>query len=237
MRPHPANSNLKKAGTIVSEIDRLLQLKYGAPNKQKRTDPLDVLIRTILSQNTSDTNSDRAFSELRKRFSDWNEVKLAPLHHLENAIRIGGLAKTKAQRIRSILTHIYETHGKLSLKCLYEMQPEEASSVLAAFKGVGPKTINCVLLFGCGMDVFPVDTHILRISKRLGLLPENTNLEAAHVYWAQILPEGLAYSLHINLIAHGRLTCEARKPQCAVCILNHLCQYALRPKSDPTNIS
>jgi len=222
------NFDLKKKQKAVSRIVRLLRKEYGVPPERNAADPLDVLVRTILSQNTSDINSDRAFDELKKRFEDWNSVRLASRLQIEAAIRGGGLAKTKAQRIKEILSQIYNLYGRISLEPVCDMDPSEASSFLSAFKGVGPKTVNCVLLFGCGMDAFPVDTHILRISKRLGLIPQSTGLGLAHRLWAEFLPQGLAYSLHLNLIEHGRRTCRARNPQCFTCCLRHYCKYFLR---------
>jgi endonuclease-3 len=198
------SSDSKQKKNSIRKIERRLRKEYGVRQEREPTDPIDVLIQTILSQNTSDTNSHRAFEGLRRRFGDWNAVRLAPARRIEEAIHIGGLAKVKSHRIRMILSRIHDCFGELSLHSLCEMTPEEASALLEKFKGVGPKTVHCVLLFGCGMDVFPVDTHILRISKRLGLIPENTTLDRAHRLWAEFLPRGLAYSLHLNLIEHGR---------------------------------
>ncbi len=216
----------------VRTIELLLRKEYGPPPKRERTDPLAVLLQTILSQNTSDTNSHRAFERLQKRFDDWNAARLAPARQIENAIRVGGLARTKARRIKNILSRIHESQGRLSLRSLCRMKPERAAAALGGFKGVGPKTVNCVLLFGCGMNVFPVDTHILRVSKRLGLIPDNTSLEHAHKLWAELLPAGLAYPLHLNLIEHGRRTCHARRPRCPSCCLRHICRYYLARSTD-----
>lgn len=186
-------------------------------------DPLNVLIRTVLSQNTTDTNSQRAYDTLKEHFPDWNAVRLAPRGRIENAIRTGGLARIKALRIKAILSKIHSEYGNLSLEPLCGMNAETALAALLAHEGVGLKTANCVLLFGCGMNVFPVDTHILRISKRLGLIPSSASLEQAHTIWAQYLPNRLALSLHVNLIVHGRRTCLARTPICQRCCLRHVC--------------
>jgi endonuclease-3 len=186
---------------------------------------VDVLIQTILSQNTSDTNSHRAFKNLRDRFPQWDDVVAARPAEIENAIRTGGLAKIKAHRIKNILSRIKSEWKTVSLDFLCAMSPEQARAVLAGFKGVGPKTAHCVLLFGCAMDVFPVDTHILRISKRIGLIHESASLERAHELWSEFLPPGLAYPLHINLIEHGRRTCRARNPRCCECCLGDLCCF------------
>lgn len=220
------NSNFCRE-TTIRNIEQLLRAEYGSPPQRKSRDPLGVLIRTILSQNTSDINSRRALDRLRGRFGDWDAVRTASHREVEEAIRIGGLANVKAKRIKEILSKIHTLFGEMSLGLICSMEPDKASALLSAFEGVGPKTVNCVLLFGCGMDVFPVDTHILRISKKLGLIPENTSLERAHRLWAQILPEGLAYSLHLNLIEHGRHVCHTRNPQCLECCLKRYCAYPI----------
>lgn len=212
----------------IRRIERSLRKQYGKPSEKEAADPLDVLVRTILSQNTTDANSGRAFERLRERFGGWDAARRAPCRQIEEAIRVGGLAKVKARRIKKILSQIHESYGEMSLDSLRDMEPGEASAALSAFEGVGPKTVNCVLLFGCAMNVFPVDTHILRISRRLGLIPQNTSLENAHKLWAGFLPDGLAYSLHLNLIKHGRLTCTARRPKCPACCLRRTCKYCRR---------
>ena len=220
-----AYSDPTKKKKNVLKIERLLCKEYGNPPKREQADPLDVLVQTILSQNTNDRNSGRAFDSLRVRFDGWNAARVAPVRQIEEAIRVGGLAKVKSKRIKRILSQVHKLHGWLSLRSLCTMESEDAYAALGKFQGVGPKTINCVLLFGCGMDVFPVDTHILRVSKRLGLIPENTGLVRAHKLWAEFLPPKLAYSLHLNLIEHGRQTCLARRPQCHRCCLKRLCKY------------
>ena len=159
---------------VIRRIQRSLRKQYGEPPEKEAADPLDVLVRTILSQNTTDANSSRAFERLRERFGAWDAARRAPCRQIEEAIRVGGLAKVKARRIKKILSQIHESYGEMSLDSLRDMEPGEASAALSAFEGVGPKTVNCVLLFGCAMNVFPVDTHILRIPRRLGLIPQNT---------------------------------------------------------------
>ncbi len=210
---------------IVQKLGRLLRARYGQPQRYQYNDPLDALIQTILSQNTSDLNSGRAFAALRTKYPTWESARLARPSDIEETIRSGGLAKTKARRIHHILNAIYKDFGQVSLRCLLSMSPEQASETLSAFHGVGPKTVNCVLLFGCRMDVFPVDTHILRLSKRLGVLEENVSLERAHLLWAQLAPHGSCLSLHLNLIEHGRRVCRPRNPRCPACMLKSLCAY------------
>lgn len=206
-------------------IDRLLKKHYGPPPAIAHDAPLDVLVRTILSQNTSDQNSHRAFERLKERFPEWTAVLSASTRQIEATIRVGGLAKTKARRIKAIISQIRRECDTLSLDWLCAMDAQEATKVLTGFKGVGPKTIRCVLLFACGMDVFPVDTHIFRISRRIGLIPESASTERAHQLWDEFLPRGLAYSLHLGLIEHGRRTCAARQPKCTLCCLRSLCNY------------
>lgn len=222
----PVNAQ-RATRTAVRTLEQLLRAEYGRPPERKPAHPLDVLIQTILSQNTSDINSSRAFDSLRASLGDWDAVRRAPQRKLEKAIRVGGLASVKSKRIKKILSRIHARFGAMSLGALCGMKPEEAAALLSSFEGVGPKTVNCVLLFGCGMDVFPVDTHILRISKRLGLVSDKATLESAHRFWARVLPEGLAYSLHLNLIEHGRRVCHARNPHCLKCCLSRSCTYFL----------
>jgi len=217
-----------KRRTLVQKIERLLRKQYGFPKKKISPDPLDVLVQTILSQNTTDANSHRAFERLRDRFAQWGAVMLAPVGQIEEAIRIGGLAKTKARRIQKILSQIHDSYGSHSLRHLCGMTPSDAAGILQEFEGVGRKTINCVLLFGCDMDVFPVDTHILLISKRLGLIPEKACMERAHTLWVTFLPANTAFPLHLNFIKHGRQTCRAHVPRCSECCLKHLCKHFVR---------
>jgi endonuclease-3 len=214
---------LKEKRDLTRRIDELLCAEYGKPQRRKAEDPIDVLIRTILSQNTTDTNSRRAFDGLKDRFSNWDSVRSAPTKRIERAIRVGGLANVKAKRIRDILNRIHAEHGTLSLRPLRKMNLREALEILLGYSGVGSKTANCVLLFGFGMNAFPVDTHILRISRRIGLIPENTSLARSHDLWALFLPGELAYTLHLNLIAHGRGTCRPQNPRCRECCLGSVC--------------
>jgi endonuclease-3 len=215
--------SLAEKRNLVRKIHALLCEEYGEPRRRKAEDPVDVLIRTILSQNTSDTNSRRAFDGLKNRFPEWDSARCAPTKRIEQAIRVGGLAAIKARRIKDILTRIHAEYGNISLRPLGAMIPREALEKLLRYKGVGSKTAHCVLLFGFGMDAFPVDTHILRISKRIGLIPEKTSLDRAHDMWARFLPGKLAYSLHLNLIAHGRRICRSQSPRCRECCLNPVC--------------
>jgi endonuclease-3 len=187
--------------------------------------PLDQLISTILSQNTNDTNRDRAFLALRRRFSTWEELRDAEPEAVIATIRPAGLANQKGPRIQEVLREITRQRGALDLEFLSSLPPEQALSWLQSFKGVGPKTASIVLLFAFGKPAFPVDTHIYRVTGRLGLRPARMSVEQAHAYLAGLFPSDTYYALHLNLIRLGREICHARKPDCPVCPLNQLCDY------------
>lgn len=210
----------------IHTIHRRLVKEYGEPARPRPIPALDELIFTILSQNTNDTNRDRAYAVLRERFPDWASVAEAPTGEIADAVRIGGLGDTKAGYIQGVLRHIYAERGEYSLDFLEGLSDADALDYLRALPGVGAKTANCVLVFSLGRDVFPVDTHILRVSKRLGLIPEKTDLAKAHEIWAAMVPDGLGYRLHKNLINHGRKVCTARKPLCGGCVLADTCPSA-----------
>jgi endonuclease-3 len=207
----------------VRRVTLLLEKQYGIPRRERSGDPLDILIETILSQNTNDRNRDKAYQRLRTRFPHWENVLEAKTRSIVSAIRPGGLAEQKAQRIHEILHWIKEREGRVSLVFLKRMGFEEIKKTIGTLKGIGPKTLHCLLLFGLGREAFPVDTHILRIGKRLGLLPEWMGAEKAHAWIVPFLPEGKTLSLHLNLIRFGRSVCKARKPQCDICFLKDEC--------------
>jgi len=218
-------------------IHRLLIEEYGDHPWSPRLDPVSELVLTILSQNTNDVNRDRAWQRLRTRFPgpDWKAVMTAPTEVLAEAIRPGGLAETKAPRIQEALRVILSERGELSLEFLADMSVEEAKAWLTRLKGVGPKTAAIVLLFSLGRPAFPVDTHVHRVSRRLGLVPPNTSREKAHRLLESLLPEEIYYAFHLNLIAHGREVCRARVPKCAVCVLQPHCDHY--SSSDPDSES
>jgi endonuclease-3 len=188
-------------------------------------------VLTILSQHTSDINRDRAFDEMRRRFPSWETVRDAPTEELADAIRAGGLANIKAPRIQDVLRLISEERGELDLDFLMEMSPEDAKAWLARFKGVGPKTAACVLMFACGMPVLPVDTHVYRVSQRLGLIDERTNAEKAHSVLEAMLAPEQRYPFHIHMITHGRRVCKAPRPLCEVCVVKEWCSHYARHRS------
>ncbi|MDX1615076.1 MAG: endonuclease III [Candidatus Promineifilaceae bacterium] len=206
-------------------IYRLLLEQYGQPEWRPHLPPVDELVSTILSQNTNDTNRDRAFERLQKRFSDWEAVLAAPEDEIVEAIRPAGLANQKAPRIHGALEQILEERGEISLDFLAEMPLNEAREWLTDIKGVGPKTAAIVLLFAFNRPVFPVDTHVHRVSRRLGLIADSLSAEKAHQALADLAEPDHYYSLHLNLIRHGREICTARKPKCERCFLSAHCRY------------
>jgi endonuclease-3 len=209
----------------VKRIVLLLEKEYGAPQRDRGADPLDTLIQTILSQNTNDLNRDRAYERLKNRFPRWEDVLQAKKEAILSAIRPGGLAGQKAKRIQETLRWIQKREGRLTLSFLKDMDSEEIQKLIEGLKGVGPKTIHCLLLFGLGRDAFPVDTHILRIGKRIGFIPNAMDAARAHPWMVPLIPRGKSLSLHINLIRFGRETCRARHPQCRECFLAEECLY------------
>ena len=209
----------------LRKITLLLEKEYGIPRRTPPGNPLDVLIETILSQNTSDSNRDKAYRKLKARFPRWEDVLEAKTKGIVSAIREGGLGVRKARRIREILHWIQKRQGKLSLSFLREMDSEEIKSTIGPLKGVGPKTLHCLLLFGLGREAFPVDTHILRIGKRLGFIPDRMDAEKAHEWMSPLIPKKESLSLHLNLIRFGRSVCKAKKPLCGHCFLSGQCLF------------
>ncbi|MGI5834903.1 MAG: endonuclease III domain-containing protein [Chloroflexota bacterium] len=207
----------------IDEIDRLLEDEYGPPAPRRKPRPLDELILTILSQHTTDANSHRAFESLRQRFPTWEQVMDADPSEIAEAIRSGGLAQTKAIRIKELLLKLWEEYGALDMDFLCDMELDEARRLLLSLGGVGPKTAACVLLFSCGKPAFPVDTHIHRVARRLGLIGTKVTAEEAHLILEKVVPPEKMYPFHLNLIIHGRRTCKAQRPRCEVCPLAPVC--------------
>jgi endonuclease III len=206
--------------------DRLRAL-YGAKVNRPHGHPIAELVRTILSQNTSDTNRDVAYERLRERFPTWEEVRDAPLDQVADALRPGGLAETKAPRIQEALRRIANGDGEPDLDWLADAPREEAIDYLVALPGVGRKTAACVMIFALGRPEIPVDTHVHRVGGRLGLFPERASFEVAHDEMLRITDPADAYELHINLIEHGRAVCRPR-PRCDQCELRRMCPYYRR---------
>jgi endonuclease-3 len=207
------------------EIHQRLLDVYGEPSWRNPLQPMDELISTILSQNTNDVNRDRAFQSLRYHFPTWEMVRDAVEDEVIEAIQTAGLANQKGPRIQAILRAITEERGNLDLEFLRQMPPQDVYDWLTKFKGVGPKTAAIVLQFSLNMPAFPVDTHIYRLSNRLGLRPPKASAEASHTILAQLFPPETYYAAHLNIIRHGRQVCHARKPECQNCFLQDLCLY------------
>jgi len=199
---------------------------YGKPIWRDPLPPLDELVSTILSQNTNDTNRDRAFCSLKGQYDNWEAVRDAPPEEVINTIKTAGLANQKGPRIQAVLKGITEQRGNLELDFLQDFTTDEAMDWLLQFKGVGPKTASIVLQFSLGKPAFPVDTHIYRVSGRLGLRPPKMNVEQAHKHLADLFPPETYYDAHLNIIRLGREICRARKPDCDRCPLQELCDYA-----------
>jgi endonuclease-3 len=201
-----------------------LRREYGRPVLRAHRAPIDELILTVLSQNTNDRNRDVAWARLRGRFQSWDAVRDAPVAEIEDAIRPGGLAPTKAVRIKQIL----EALGEDDLCWLEEAPLEEARDYLCDLPGVGRKTAACVLLFSFGRPEVPVDTHVYRVASRLGLIRAGASFDEAHDEMLRLVDPDDAYEVHVLLIRHGRRTCTAREPRCAECPLRRMCPEGRR---------
>ena len=211
---------------LVQQVHQRLLKFYGQPTWQNPLPPVDELISTILSQNTNDTNRDRAFNFLRQHFPTWEAVRDADTTSVIAAIRPAGLANQKGPRIQQVLREITAERASLDLGFLKDLPVEEARTWLMKFKGVGPKTAAIVLLFSLGRPAFPVDTHIYRVTGRIGLRPEKMSVEDTHTYLEKLFPPETYYDAHLNLIRLGREICAARKPACPRCPLREICNYA-----------
>lgn len=221
----PSSAELAEKKSRVKYITQNLEAAYGIPINDDPCDPLDELILTILSQSTTDINSRRAFESLKRRFPDWESASRARPSSIAAAIKSGGLANAKSLVIKNALNEIKARRGALDLSFLQTAPIEEARSFLTSLAGIGPKTAACVLLFACDRKIFPMDTHILRITKRAGLVPEKFSDEQAHQLMEKLIPPKKHYSLHVNLIRHGRQICRPQNPKCDKCPLIEHCDY------------
>ena len=208
----------------TQKIESLL-IKYYGKKILHRSNAVDELVLTILSQNTNDKNRDKAFQSLKHKYSSWNHVIASRPKAVADAIKTGGLANIKSVRIMKILKEIQKSSNGLNLDYLMDMPLEKAWETLQEFNGVGPKTAACVLLFSFGRPVMPKDTHILRIGKRLGLIPSDFDAAKAHKWIHDLKLPVEILSFHLNLIEHGRKICRPKNPQCPNCFLNQLCDY------------
>ena len=213
------------SGKPIPYLIQNLERTYGVPENRRTSDPLDMLIKIILSQATSDVNSERTFAALKKRFPRWDALLRARTSTLAETIRSGGLANQKAAVIKDVLRQIKAEHGTLDLSFLQDVPSEAATRYLSQFRGIGPKTIACTLLFACRKEVFPLDTHIFRVLRRVGLIPQKCTDRRAHEIMNEVVPEGKFYSFHVNLIRHGRTLCRPRDPLCERCPIVEYCDY------------
>jgi endonuclease III len=225
----PMNAGMAPGGSRerewAAEIYRQLDAAYGTPDWRPYYAPVDELVLTILSQNTNDVNSLRAFEALKAHYPTWHAVLAAPVDELTYTIRIGGLGPQKAPRIQAALSRILEERGNFDLDFLAEWPVDQALDWLTGFNGIGPKTASIVLLFCFGKPAFPVDTHITRVTRRLGLAGTKDSPEKIQHIWEALVPGEWYYSLHLNFIRHGREVCRAPKPRCAACVLSTVCRY------------
>ncbi len=219
--------NLKTRAIAIHE--KLVEV-FGEPIWRTPLPAIDELVSTILSQNTNDVNRDRGFHALRAKFPTWEEVRDADPEEVIEAIRPAGLANQKGPRIQEVLRSITGERGSLNLDFLADLPLEEARAWLTKFNGVGPKTAAIVLCFSLNMPAFPVDTHIYRVSGRIGLRPEKMTVEQAHPHLESVFPPETYYAAHLNLIRLGREVCGARKPNCPQCPIRKLCDYNAKTK-------
>ena len=218
----PADLQAKRA--LLAQADSLLTKKYGDPSPVPK-EPVHELILTILSQNTSDHNRDRAFKSLQMKYPDWESIAAASPAEIETAIRSGGLAKQKSKNIVEILNWVHDQSGSFNLDWLGEIPLEQALSRLTALKGVGIKTASVVMCFSFDAPVFPVDVHVHRICRRLELSPHNGTAETTHGYLQPLIPGGRWKQLHLNLLKLGRTSCRPSNPDCPRCPLADNCPY------------
>lgn len=216
---------MKQLAQRAVKIHNKLLEAFGRPTWRNPLPPVDELVSTILSQNTNDINRDRAFNALRAKFPTWELVRDANAQDVVAAIRPAGLANQKGPRIQQVLRQITEERGSLDLSFLADMPLADARSWLTKFNGVGPKTAAIVLCFSLGLPAFPVDTHIYRVSGRIGLRPEKMTVEQTHPHLETLFPPDAYYAAHLNLIRLGREICQARKPDCQKCPIQKLCDY------------
>ena len=211
---------------LAKQVDQLLLAFYGCPIWRTPLPAVDELVSTILSQNTNDLNRDKAFNALRQKFPSWEAVSRADPEVVISAIRSAGLSNQKGPRIQQILQQIINERGSIDLDFLRQYPRDEARAWLMRFKGVGPKTAAIVLLFSLGMPAFPVDTHIFRVTGRVGLRPDGMNVEVAHTHLENLFPPNSYADAHLNIIRLGREICTARQAHCSICPLQSVCSFA-----------
>lgn len=212
------------SGQMLAEVDARLRAVFGTPRNRER-DAVSQLVATMLSQATTDIQTERSFDKLRRRYPTWEQVRDAPVAGIAQQIKSSGLSRQKAPRIQAALRQIYRERGAIELDFLKKLPVEDAYKWLVGLGGVGPKTASIVMLFTFRKPFFPVDTHIHRIARRLGWAAPNASAEQVHRRLQPLVPRGMHYRLHVNLIRHGREICIARLPRCEICPLTDLCDY------------
>jgi len=215
--------DIDKLRIKTQRINDILEDEFGIPERTDDEKPLDTLIHTILSQNTNDVNSGKAYDRLIERYASWDEVLNADVDDIADTIKIGGLAKQKSIRIKHLLGWIKENYGQLNIDFICDMDTRDAIELFTKLNGIGLKTISVTLCFACKKEVFPVDTHIFRVSKRLDLIPSSSTPDKAHEIMGKLCPLGKAFSLHVNMITFGRNICHAQNPECKICPLIDYC--------------
>jgi endonuclease-3 len=219
----------KDATQLRSKVRRVvaaLEKRFGEPKVRRRVDLIGSFVLTMLSQHTSDVNAERAFGVLKSKFPEWEDVASATPRQIAGAIRCAGLANQKSGRIRDFARWIKATFGGYDLSAMKTMPTDEITKLFTSVNGIGIKTVSVVLLFSLGRDVCPVDTHVHRICRRVGLVPDNATAEQTHHRMAPLIAEGKSMSLHVNFLRLGRTICHARGPKCPECPLKRLCDYA-----------
>lgn len=213
---------------VIAEMSTVLDETFGGTARdleRARPDGLDALMRTVLSQNTTDENRDRAYDRMRARFPDWGDVMAADVAQLKDAIRVAGLSNTKAPNMQAFLRWLKRERGNLNLDFLRDLPNQAAVSLLTEHRGIGVKTAYIVLAFAFDRDMCAVDTHVYRILRRVGLVSSRCSREKAHTELAPLIPGGQARSYHINMVEFGKTVCTARNPYCEACPVSRLCRY------------
>ncbi len=212
----------------VAQIHTRLDKKFGGEAWDKSrapSDPLDNLMRTILSQNTTDENRDRAYDTLRNQYPTWEKVMRASSESIQDAIKVAGLAKQKGPAMQNFLKWLYKEHGVFSLNFLQDTDTDDAIKQLTQHKGIGVKTAYIVLAFACNQDLCAVDTHVYRIMQRVGIIDSTCSKEKAHAELRPLIPKNKARAFHVNLLDLGKTICHARTPNCKACMIANLCHY------------
>jgi endonuclease III len=223
--PEPAVTQTEIEEKPLRYIIQNLEATFGKPRLKPKSAPLDMLVQIILSQATTDILSAQTFAALKKRFKTWDKVLAADESEIADAIRLGGLAKQKSKVIKDLLHQIRAERGSLDLDFLHDLPNADAANYLSQFRGIGPKTVACTLLFACHKDIFPLDTHIFRVLRRVGIVPQKCSDQKAHEILDAVVQTGKFYSLHVNLIRLGRKICRPKEPLCERCPIVEYCDY------------